>query len=172
MKLIIESPTRKNISIALRHRGNNISAPYCVHAHNLNLEGYFSGDYFPTLEEAEEDYVERCKREGVHLSEQCSECADKIGGVLKLIRIRFENELKRIRADRRGENTSISPSSHFFNGKGNNFPALICKHCKSLCHLKGSQFCCTKGQSWINFEPALGDTNTFGCKFYDFVSTH
>ena len=94
---IIESTVKDKDSIALRKKVNESLIPYVVHYHNLALEGYFWGDYYRTLEDAMEGYVVRCKREGVHLSPQCNSCFERLNGVLGLIRVKYEEELAKIR---------------------------------------------------------------------------
>ena len=94
---IIESTEKDKGSIVLRKKVIESLIPYAVHFHNLALEGYFTGDYYRTLEDALEDYVERCKKEGVHFSPQCDSCFEKLNGVLALLRVKYEEELAKLR---------------------------------------------------------------------------
>lgn len=53
--------------IVLRYFDHNTCTPYVTHQHNIQYgekDGYYWGHYFKTLEEAQVDFVERCKERG------------------------------------------------------------------------------------------------------------
>ena len=98
---IIESTSRNRGRIVLRKGIHDRFTPFVIHFYNESTQGYFWGDYCQDLVTALKIYVERCGREGVHLSPQCYECFEKLNGELGLIRIRFERDLKRIQEETR-----------------------------------------------------------------------
>lgn len=69
-ELLRKSTERKDsgcqtIEIVLRKKKEGKLQPFVTHVHTLETDDYLWGNYFPSLEDANEDFEQRCREYGV-----------------------------------------------------------------------------------------------------------